>query len=85
MDTVAGNERFVSDCSQKYSNFKVFGMNSGFVQTNIKDNLLGTDILTPIIETVLGWLTPTSEQHAEKLVPSILSPKLNDLNGVHLD
>jgi NAD(P)-dependent dehydrogenase (short-subunit alcohol dehydrogenase family) len=85
MNTVAGNECLVLDCAQKYTNFKVFGVNPGLVKTNIRDNLLGTGIFSRIIETMLGWLTPTPEQYAQKLVPAILSPKLNDLNGVHID
>jgi NAD(P)-dependent dehydrogenase (short-subunit alcohol dehydrogenase family) len=85
MNTVAGNECLVLNSAQKYSNFRVFGMNPGLVKTNIRDNLLGTGIFSRILETAMGWFTPTPEQYAQKVVPAMLSPQLNELNGVHID
>lgn len=85
MNTVAGNEALVLETAQRYSNLRVLGMNPGLVKTNIRDNLLGTGWFSGAIEAVIGWMNPTPEQYAEKVVPAMLSPKLMDYSGVHID
>lgn len=84
MNTVAGNECLVVDAANKHSNFKVFGMNPGLVKTNIRDNLLGTGILSKAIEGIVGWWNPTPEEYAQTVLPAMLSPKLKEYNGIHL-
>jgi NAD(P)-dependent dehydrogenase (short-subunit alcohol dehydrogenase family) len=41
MNTVAGNEILVLDAAERYPHANFFGLNPGFVTTNIRSNLLG--------------------------------------------
>ena len=41
MNTVAGNEMLVLDAAKRYPDASFFGLNPGFISTNICSNLLG--------------------------------------------
>ncbi|MDE1188286.1 MAG: SDR family NAD(P)-dependent oxidoreductase [Pantoea sp.] len=86
MNTVAGNEMMVLDGAQQYPNLSIFGLNPGFVKTNIRANFLGGNkLFFNALETVIGWLTPTAEQYARSITPLLLSPQLDLHNGTLFD
>ncbi|KAH3674657.1 hypothetical protein WICMUC_003203 [Wickerhamomyces mucosus] len=84
-NTVAGNEALVSVARERYSNVKFFGVNPGLVKTDIRKNLTGEGFFSRLFESAIGWFTPTPEQFAKGLVPTLISPELEDLNVIHLD
>ncbi len=82
MNTVAGNEMLVLDGAKRYPDLAIFGLNPGLVKTNIRDNLLGQgSLVSRLVETLIGWLTPTPEAYAETLVPLLVSPDLEPHSG----
>lgn len=83
MNTVAGNEMLVLDAARRYHNIGVFGLSPGIIKTNIRDNLLGKDSLkSRIIETVIGWVSPSADTYAERIVPLFDSKDLEGQSGL---
>jgi NAD(P)-dependent dehydrogenase (short-subunit alcohol dehydrogenase family) len=86
MNTVAGNEVLVLDAARRYANATFFGLNPGLVKTNIRDNFLGKDSLrSRIAERLIGWLTPTPEEYAERITPLLVSPDIEAHSGAMFD
>lgn len=82
MNTVAGNEMLVLDAAKRYSHASFFGLNPGLIKTNIRDNFLGKDSLkSRLMETLIGWFTPTPERYAEGITPLLVSPDLEAHSG----
>lgn len=82
MNTVAGNEMLVLDNYRRYSNFSLFGLNPGLVKTDIRSNFLGGNrLLFKLLETIIGWFTPTPEQYAEGITPLLIAPDLDQHTG----
>jgi len=82
MNTVAGNEMLVLDAARRYPNARVFGLNPGLIKTNIRDNFFGKDSLkSRVMETLIGWFTPTAETYAERIAPLLLAPDLDAHSG----
>lgn len=82
MNTVAGNEMLVLDTAAKHRDISVFGLNPGFVKTNIRSNFLGGNKLVfNVLETLVGWFTPTAEKYAKNITPLLLSPQLDEFSG----
>lgn len=80
MNTVAGNEALVTYFKGN-ENFNIYGLNPGFVKTNIRDNLLGTGIVSKILETAVGWFNKTPEQYANVIAPLLLESQLEKEDG----
>jgi len=86
MNTVAGNEMLVLDGAKRYSNATFFGLNPGLIKTNIRDNFLGKGTLkSRIIEWVIGILTPSATNYAERLAPLLVAPDLEAHSGAMFD
>jgi NAD(P)-dependent dehydrogenase (short-subunit alcohol dehydrogenase family) len=82
MNTVAGNEMLVLDAAKRYPNASFFGLNPGFIKTNIRSNLFGGDtLLYRFIEWMAGLLAPSAETYAERLTPLLVSPDLEAHSG----
>lgn len=87
LNTVAANEALVLDAAVRHPRLAVFGLNPGLVKTDIRANLLGgTDSWRfRVVETLIGWFTPSAETYAERLVPALLAPELEAESGFHLN
>lgn len=82
MNTVAGNEMLVADAVDRYPRLDVFGLNPGLVKTEIRSNLLGAGSLQHrVIETLIGFFSPSPEAYAQKVVALIASPSLAHQSG----
>lgn len=82
MNTVAGNEMLVVDGARRYPEVLFFGLNPGLIKTNIRDNFLGQGSLkSRLVETVIGWLTPSPAEYASRIAPLLVSPDLEAYNG----
>lgn len=82
MNTVAGNEIMVLDGAKNYPEISIFGLNPGFVKTNIRSNFLGGNkFLFNLLEAVIGWFTPSAEEYAKAITPLLLSPQLDLHSG----
>jgi NAD(P)-dependent dehydrogenase (short-subunit alcohol dehydrogenase family) len=82
MNTVAGNEMLVLDGAKQYADLLVFGLNPGLIKTNIRDNFFGKDSFkSRFMETLIGWFTPSPEQYADRIVPLLVSPDLEQHSG----
>lgn len=82
MNTVAGNEALVLDAARQLPHAGVFGLNPGFVKTNIRSNLFGANsTLLRVIEWATGFMTTTPQAYAERLVPLLVSPDLEGHSG----
>ena len=86
MSTVAGNEMLVLDSAKRYPNATFFGLNPGFVSTNIRSNFLGADTIRyRVIEWLTGLMTPSADDYAERLVPLLVSPDLEGHDAAMFD
>jgi hypothetical protein len=87
MNTVAANEALVLDTAARFPGLGVFGLNPGLVKTTIRGNALGgtSSIRFKVVETVIGWFTPTPERYAETIVPVLLAPELDGESGFHFN
>lgn len=82
MNTVAGNEVLVLDAAKRYPHATFFGLNPGLIKTNIRDNLFGKDTLkSRVMETLIGWFTPTADAYAERITPLLLALDIESHSG----
>ncbi|MFH4619848.1 oxidoreductase [Vibrio furnissii] len=82
MNTVAGNEILVLNGALHYPNFNIFGLNPGLIKTNIRTNFLGEKKwLFNMLEGVIGLLSPTPEQYADNILPTMFAHDLDQHNG----
>jgi NAD(P)-dependent dehydrogenase (short-subunit alcohol dehydrogenase family) len=82
MNTVAGNEMLVLDAAKRYSNASFFGLNPGFIRTNIRSGLFGGDtLLYRFTEWMAGLIASSAETYAERLTPLLVSPDLEGHSG----
>jgi NAD(P)-dependent dehydrogenase (short-subunit alcohol dehydrogenase family) len=82
MNTVAGNEMLVLDAEKRYPNASFFGLNPGFIKSNIRSNLFGGKThLYRFIEWMTGMITPSAESYAERIAPLLISPDLEGHSG----
>ncbi|WP_349631856.1 SDR family NAD(P)-dependent oxidoreductase [Bradyrhizobium iriomotense] len=84
-NTVAGNEVLVLDAARRFPGLDVFGLNPGFVKTNIRANLLGSRTLLAIVEWLIGAMMIEPDTYAERLVPLLVSQDLNGRSGAMFD
>lgn len=83
MNTVAGNEALVLDAATRYEHFDVFGLNPGLIKTDIRANLFGGNgtLRHRFFETVIGWMTPSAETYASRIVPLLGAAELEGRSG----
>ncbi len=82
MNTVAGNEILVLDLAKRYPRINFYGLNPGFVKTNIRSNLLGEgSVKFRLLESVVGFFTPTPEQFAKRLTPLFATKDIENISG----
>lgn len=82
MNTVAANEALVLDGVKRYPHLTFIGLNPGLIKTSIRDNLLGKGSLkSRLMETVIGWMTPTADEYASHIAPLLASPDLEAHSG----
>lgn len=88
MNTVVGNEALVSYLNTELKDSaNVYGLNPGFVRTEIRDNFLGKGSwLSWAVEGLVGLFTKTAESYAENsLVHLLASPELESQPGALID
>ncbi len=83
MNTVAGNEALVQVAARRYPGATFFGLNPGLIKTNIRANVLGgsASVRFKVVESLIGFFTPTAETYADRMVPLLLSPELDVNSG----
>jgi NAD(P)-dependent dehydrogenase (short-subunit alcohol dehydrogenase family) len=86
MNTVAGNEALVFDSAKRYPNANFFGLNPGFIKSNIRSNLFGgKTLLYRFIEWMTGLMASSAEEYAKRLTPLLVSPDLEAHSGAMFD
>ncbi|OWY28189.1 SDR family NAD(P)-dependent oxidoreductase [Herbaspirillum robiniae] len=86
MNTVAGNEILVLDSAKRYLNARFFGLNPGLIKTNIRDNFFGRGSLkSKIMESLIGLLTQSPAQYAERISSILFAPDLEKFNSIFFD
>ncbi|MBR0826902.1 SDR family NAD(P)-dependent oxidoreductase [Bradyrhizobium manausense] len=81
MNTVAGNEAIVLDARDRYPHIDAFGLNPGFVKTDIRANLFGWKWLRGIVEALTSLMTLAPEVYAERIVPLLVSSDIGGHSG----
>jgi NAD(P)-dependent dehydrogenase (short-subunit alcohol dehydrogenase family) len=83
MNTVAGNEALVLENAAKSNGILYFGLNPGLIKTGIRSNAYSgvMRVFGPVIEVILGLLTPSPQSYAAKIAPLFVSPSLEGHNG----
>ncbi|SCU79267.1 LAME_0A07998g1_1 [Lachancea meyersii CBS 8951] len=77
-NTVAGNEALVFDCATRYPNVSVFGLNPGFIKTNIRNNLLGAGTWkSRIVEGFIGYWFQDADTYAKHIGPLLVTPDID--------
>ncbi|MDR2244719.1 MAG: SDR family NAD(P)-dependent oxidoreductase [Burkholderiales bacterium] len=86
-NAVAGNEALVYDASKRYPNLDVFGLNPGFVQTDIRDEIFFKrgGILNKIGFWITAFMTRTPEDYAQRVLPLFVASELTGQSGKHFD
>jgi NAD(P)-dependent dehydrogenase (short-subunit alcohol dehydrogenase family) len=87
MNTVGGNEALVLDAARRFPHLGVFGLNPGLVPTDIRAPALGGtgSLWFRVVETLIGWCSPTPESYAARIVPVLFAPALDGLSGIHFN
>jgi NAD(P)-dependent dehydrogenase (short-subunit alcohol dehydrogenase family) len=82
MNTVAGNEMLVLDAARRYPNATFFGLNPGFISTNIRSNLFGgKGLFYRLIEGLTGLLAPSADAYARRIAPLFVSTDIEKHSG----
>ncbi|MBU2668882.1 SDR family NAD(P)-dependent oxidoreductase [Actinoplanes bogorensis] len=86
MNTVAGNESLALDAAKRYPRLDVFGLNPGFVKSEIRGNLFGPGTLRHrLFEGALGLVTTSTDRYAQRITPILTSPDLATRSGAMID
>jgi hypothetical protein len=80
-NTVAGNEVLVLQAAKRYPRIDFFGLNPGFVKTNIRANLFGSRALLGAMEWLTGFMTIAPETYADRMVPLLVCRDLDGRSG----
>ncbi|WP_245323585.1 SDR family NAD(P)-dependent oxidoreductase [Bradyrhizobium shewense] len=80
-NTVAGNEVLVLQAAKRYPRIDFFGLNPGFVKTNIRANLFGSRALLGVMEWLTGFMTIAPETYADRMAPLLVSRELEGRSG----
>lgn len=86
MNTVAANEALVLDAARRYPQLEVFGLNPGFVKSDIRGNLFGPGSLRHrLFEAALTPVTTSAETYARRITPLLSSADLRGRSGMMFD
>lgn len=82
LNTVAGNEALVLDAVRRYPRLDIFGLNPGFVKSDIRANLFGEGSLRHrLFEAALAPITTRAQTYAERITPLLVAPELEGRSG----
>ncbi|WFU27631.1 SDR family NAD(P)-dependent oxidoreductase [Bradyrhizobium sp. CB1717] len=84
-NTVAGNEVLVLEAARRFPDVDVFGLNPGFVKTNIRANLLGSRALFAALEWLTSFMMVEPDAYAERLIPLLVARDLDGRSGAMFD
>ncbi|MEM6930236.1 MAG: SDR family NAD(P)-dependent oxidoreductase [Myxococcota bacterium] len=86
LNTVAANEALVLDAVVRYPHLDTFGLNPGLIQTDIRGDFFGHGTWSHrLLETLIGFVTPSTESYAERIVPLLGASELDGRSGVHFN
>ena len=87
MNTVAGNEALVLHGAAAWwpRGVAVFGLNPGLIRTRIRENYLGTGLLSAAVESLIGALSVSPDAYAATIVPLLFAPGLEAHSGAHFN
>jgi len=88
MNTVVANEALVTYLNREFKgSVNAYGLNPGLIKTEIRDNYLGKNSwLSWILESLIGWFTPTAQMYADNsLVHLLATSDLEDKPGTLID
>lgn len=86
MNTVAGNEALILDAAQRFPKFDTFGLNPGFVKTDIRGNLFGgKNWIYHLMEGLTGLLIKDADTYASRILPLFVAPELKGRSGMMFD
>jgi NAD(P)-dependent dehydrogenase (short-subunit alcohol dehydrogenase family) len=78
-NTVVGNEALVHGARERFAGIRIFGLNPGFVKTEIRDNLLGKNSWTSLfVENTIALFTPTAQTYSNRIVSVIANENIPD-------
>lgn len=82
-NTIAGNEILILGAEKRFPGPAFFGLAPGLIRTGIRSNFLGEgSIKHRLFETVIGLLSLSAETYAERIVPLLFAPELEDRTAV---
>jgi hypothetical protein len=74
MQTVVGNEAFVTDLAKNAPGLDVYGLNPGMIQTEIRNRFLGAGTWKSFfVESMVGLLCKSAETYAEKTLLPLMA------------
>lgn len=80
--TVVFHEALVRDSVTRFPENNVFGMNPGVIKTNVMAGALGQAFFgLRVQQTLVGSLVQSAETYAEKVVPLVVHPAMQDRSG----
>jgi len=80
-NTVVGNEALVLESAERYPTVNFYGLNPGLIKSNILTVMLGDGFLKRLNQMIIGALFQSSEQYAEKILPLLVSPDIEQSSG----
>jgi NAD(P)-dependent dehydrogenase (short-subunit alcohol dehydrogenase family) len=81
-NTVVANEELVLDSAQRFPTVNFYGMNPGIISSNIMAGVLGEGTLAlKVQQTIIRMLFQSAEEYAEKVLPLLVSPDIEDHSG----
>ena len=80
-NTVVGNEALVLDSASRYPSINFYGLNPGLIRSNILSVLFNNRFLLRLNQIIIGLLFQSSEKYAEKIIPLLVSPDIEQSSG----
>lgn len=81
-NTVVANEALVLDSAERYPTVNLYGMNPGVIASNLMAGVLGEGTITlKVQQTIMGLLFQSAQEYAEKVLPLLRSPEIEDHSG----
>lgn len=79
---VVVNEALVLDSAARYPTLNFYGMNPGIISSNIMAGILGEGTFSlKMQQTILGLLFQSAEEYADKILPLLVSPDIEQHSG----
>ncbi|QIJ76014.1 SDR family NAD(P)-dependent oxidoreductase [Methylobacterium sp. NI91] len=84
-NTVAGNEALVLDAAERFPQVDTFGLNPGFVETDIRGNFFKSRAMLAMVEWLTAFMTLKPGAYADRIAPLLVSPDLDGRSGAMFD